>query len=294
MTGSMLLASACVAEAAMLRGSDTTELLEVNHHRVIIPSLPSSFSEYRIGFISDIHLGISVRTEFVAFALDQLASSDLDMLVLGGDLIWYGWQRFSDFVAPQRNMEFARLPKTTRPMAIMNRLQQLLKAIKTRDGILAVPGNHDRRFPEAVCLDPLKSAGVRFLVNSVFSVQRDKQKLTFVGVDDYWRGHPVVPTITSAKPRILICHNPDFILDVLQHLPLQFDLALCGHTHGGQIRLPPFGISPLWRTSDKRLIEGFYSFPRVTSFTSRGLGVSGSFNYRIDCKPEVHVFSLTS
>jgi predicted MPP superfamily phosphohydrolase len=292
--GSMLLASACLAEAAMIRGSDTTELLEINHHMVKIPALPSSFSEYRIGFVSDIHLGISVRTEFVAFALEQLIASDLDILVLGGDLIWYGWQKFSEFVAPQRNREFSQLSKSSRPNAIMNRLHQLLKPIKLRDGILAVPGNHDRRFPDTISLDPLRSAGVRFLVNSSATVKRGDHKLTFEGVDDYWRGRPVVPKLKSVEPRILLCHNPDFILDILQHLPCQFDLALCGHTHGGQIRLPPFGISPLWRTRDKRLIEGFHSFPQVTSFTSRGLGVSGSFNYRIDCKPEVNVFTLTS
>jgi predicted MPP superfamily phosphohydrolase len=56
---------------------------------------------------------------------------------------------------------------------------------------------------------------------------------------------------------------------------LGVDLYLCGHTHGGQIRLPGFGAlitsSEFW----KRYEMGRYEENGTTLYVSRGLGMEG-------------------
>ena len=54
---------------------------------VAIPGLPRAFDRYRIGFFTDIHLGIWVPDEWVAWGIEKLRAARPDMLVLGGDYI---------------------------------------------------------------------------------------------------------------------------------------------------------------------------------------------------------------
>ncbi len=61
---------------------------EVNNIRHRIPLLPPGATTVRAGFISDIHLGPTTPRRLVDAAFDHLASSDLDVLLLGGDYVF--------------------------------------------------------------------------------------------------------------------------------------------------------------------------------------------------------------
>jgi predicted MPP superfamily phosphohydrolase len=66
-------------------------------------------------------------------------------------------------------------------------------------------------------------------------------------------------------------HAPSSLIDVADH---PFNVALCGHTHGGQIALPDG--RPLWVASgplSRRYNAGRYSLRRDTTLlVSRGVG----------------------
>jgi predicted MPP superfamily phosphohydrolase len=91
--------------------------------------------------------------------------------------------------------------------------------------------------------------------------------------------------------RVLLYHSPDL---AQQAAELGFDLYLCGHTHGGQIRLPLIGA--LLTSSDygKRFEMGRHRVGPLTLYVSRGIGMEGGSapRARLLCPPEVTVWTL--
>ena len=87
-------------------------------------------------------------------------------------------------------------------------------------------------------------------------------------------------------------HSPEGLLSLRGHA---FDVAFCGHTHGGQVALP--GGRPLWMPGgplNRRYAHGAHEladFDRATMIVSRGIGCSG-LPVRMFASPEVHVCTL--
>ena len=90
-----------------------------------------------------------------------------------------------------------------------------------------------------------------------------------------------------AAPTLLLSHNPD----LLPLVPNGVDLTLCGHTHGGHVRLP--GIGPIVTSSayGRRFAAGWVRTPAL-GYVSRGPGV-GVLPVRWDCPPEVTLLTLS-
>jgi predicted MPP superfamily phosphohydrolase len=92
---------------------------------------------------------------------------------------------------------------------------------------------------------------------------------------------------------LLLYHSPDLMPEAVE---LGVDLYLCGHTHGGQIRLPLIGA--LITSSDfwKRYEMGRYEEGRTTLYVSRGLGMEGlgAPRARFLAPPEIVLWTLDS
>jgi len=91
---------------------------------------------------------------------------------------------------------------------------------------------------------------------------------------------------------LLLYHSPDLMPEAVE---LDIDLYLCGHTHGGQIRLPLFGA--LITSSDfwKRYEMGRYEENNTTLYVNRGLGMEGlgAPRARFLAPPEVVLWTLS-
>jgi predicted MPP superfamily phosphohydrolase len=136
---------------------------------------------------------------------------------------------------------------------------------------------------------------LKLLINQEFSIKRGEQSLEVFGVDDYLTGIPTTPPTRSplkdgVSKRIILSHNPDYISALLKRPEHSFSLALCGHTHGGQVVLPIVGPIAA-QVVDRRFISGLHNLDNRIVYTSRGLGVVG-LPFRLDCPPEVSVFTL--
>jgi predicted MPP superfamily phosphohydrolase len=72
------------------------------------------------------------------------------------------------------------------------------------------------------------------------------------------------------------------------------DLFLCGHTHGGQVRLPFWGAVITMSKHHKRFESGLYDVGGVPMYVNRGVGCEGGSAPRVRflCRPEVAVFDL--
>jgi predicted MPP superfamily phosphohydrolase len=86
--------------------------------------------------------------------------------------------------------------------------------------------------------------------------------------------------------RILLNHNPD-AKDLVRSY--EWDLMLCGHTHGGQVCLPFIG-APFAPVRDKRYLHGLYAWNKRWLHISSGVG--NLHGIRFNCRPEVSLLTV--
>jgi hypothetical protein len=239
------------------------EKLEVSFH---FSDLPPAFDGYKVLFLSDLHLdGLDGLTEEVIRIIRQ---TPVDMCILGGD---FRMRTYGPFAAA------------------LCQLRLLLPEIRAKDGILGVLGNHD-------CLeivDSLKDLGVSFLVNDARAVERAGQCIWIVGADDchYFKAHDLESAFGGLPLQtfsILVSHSNEVYKEALKYRP---NLFLCGHTHGGQILIPPFGPIFTHSKAPRRFCCGKWDYEGMPGYTSAGAGVSG-VPVRFNSKGEVTVVTL--
>jgi predicted MPP superfamily phosphohydrolase len=269
------------------------------HVTVRLPSLPAAFDGYRIGFLTDIHLGIWVPDEWVTESLELLKAERCNILVLGGDYIGIPDSKVWERLGIVRNQKFTGLTHRTACEKLFPAARSLVGQIPFPDGIIAVAGNHEHWNSSRIFLETFRSTpGFTLLRNEFFSISRGGSSLTLYGTDDFLTGIPYLPRPTSsnnqlpARCEILISHNPDLVAFGLMRdgERFRFDLSLCGHTHGGQIRIPGLGAAT-YQVAYTKFGAGLASEFGKQIYTSRGLGVV-SVPFRIGCPPEVTVLEL--
>jgi predicted MPP superfamily phosphohydrolase len=91
--------------------------------------------------------------------------------------------------------------------------------------------------------------------------------------------------------RLLLYHSPELMPVATE---LDINLYLCGHTHGGQIRLPLYGALLTASKLGKRFEMGHYQLGSTHLYVSRGVGLEGmgAPRVRLFCPPEITLFSL--
>lgn len=103
------------------------------------------------------------------------------------------------------------------------------------------------------------------------------------GVDDL---PGTLAQITDDAPVVLMAHEPD----IFPHVPARVSLTVCGHTHGGQVRLPNYAPYVPSRYGDRfargHIVEGGRHL-----VVSAGLGCS-AVPVRFGVPPEIVVVEL--
>ena len=117
--------------------------------------------------------------------------------------------------------------------------------------------------------------------------------LWLAGVDDYWWGEPDLGAALAGVPAgaavVLLCHNPDY----LEAQPdARVGLAVCGHTHGGQVYLPGLGYRFNPSRHGDKYRYGLVAAPAHPAYVTSGLGEAGA-PLRLGAPPEVAILTLT-
>lgn len=274
----------------------TEAALSLENLNLPIDGLPPAFDGYRIGFLTDIHLGIWMSEAMIRRAIEAVREQKVDLLILGGDYILVNETNVLESCGVISNPHFAGLEKRTATGLIYESFADILSTTQGfSDGILAVVGNHDRWNMFPTFLDQMrKTSSVRILINEEAVIQRGEQTLRFFGSDDYLTGIPTLPPVLplsdKVSKRILITHNPDYVSATLSQAQSLYSLALCGHTHGGQIVLPALGPVAA-QVLDRRFISGYNYVANTHIYTSRGIGYVG-LPLRFNCNPEATIITL--
>jgi predicted MPP superfamily phosphohydrolase len=172
-------------------------------------------------------------------------------------------------------------------------LAERLGAIPAPLGRYAVLGNHDLWTDYRHIEERLERAGITLLTNRNVQLPYPYDNVWICGLDDEWSGHPDPRAAFDGAhgARIVLMHAPSGLLDMNGE---RFDLALCGHTHGGQLALPGGKalIVPKGELS-RRYVRGQFTVPNGgTLVVSCGVGCS-TLPFRTFSPPDIIVCELT-
>lgn len=238
------------------------------------PDVPEAFDGYRIAFASDFHLESKFKERQLRGTVKALQALAPDVVMLGGD-----YQEGCEYVAPL----FEALAEATPP-----------------DGIYAVLGNNDYERCTELIRSAMQEHGIHLLEQAVDTIYKGEQYILVWGANPYAGRYPTArakrhapssETIGQRDFTILLTHTPDYVEDADISAA---DLALAGHTHGGQVTL--FGLyAPI--TASKygmRYRSGLKRSPQgVPIIISNGLGTSRR-NIRFCAPTDIVVVTLQS
>ena len=215
--------------------------------------VPEEFDGYRIAFASDFHLKSKFKERQLHGTVKALQALAPDVLMLGGD-----YQEGCEYVEPL----FAELSRVTPP-----------------DGVYAVLGNNDYERCTELIRAAMRHHGIRLLEEEVDTLRRGDASIVVWGANPYAGRYDTSPRRDSASPSlnkesfvVLLTHTPDYVEEPEAAVA---DVALAGHTHGGQVTF--FGLyAPVtasrygtrFRTGLRRSSSG------VPIIISGGLGTS--------------------
>jgi predicted MPP superfamily phosphohydrolase len=226
----------------------------------------------RLVQITDPHLGPFMSVERLARICQRAVDKAPDLVLLTGDFL---------------TMESQADPRL---------LQQALAPLKQLPGrVFACLGNHDHEAP-LVVRRALAENGVTLLVDEATTIDTAAGRVQLVGMDFVWRErkehlarvcreHPREP----GALRIVLLHDPGAFV----HLPDgEADLALSGHTHGGQVGLVSLGLPyTMMRAFVKMPDHGLWARGTDRLYVHRGTGHYG-FPLRLGVPSEESVLAV--
>jgi uncharacterized protein len=236
----------------------------VRQNHAWFAGLPSSFENFTILHISDLHVDLSEGA--MKHLVGIVGGLRYDLCVLTGD---YRGATHGPFAASMKGVAQLRAELT--------------------GPIYGVLGNHD-----TIQMVPgLEAMGIRVLLNECETIARGDQRIHLAGIDDahfYEAGDiaKAVSPIPDGEFSILLSHTPEVYH---QAADAGIDLMLSGHTHGGQLCLP--GSIPITLESvlPRRMGAGAWQYRGMKGYTSAGVGTS-LLAVRLNCPPEITLHVL--
>jgi predicted MPP superfamily phosphohydrolase len=248
-------------------------LLFVRSVELAYESLPEQWDGRTIVFFSDVHIGPGYPPERLERVVSAINEADPDLVLFGGDLVD---------------------SETPTDAAYRDRVGAILARIKAPSGKLAIAGNHDNRLRAELTLARrmLEAGGFTLLINQA----REIDGLVVGGLDESYFGKPDFQKTFQAFPenlfRLVLMHQPDYLPGQSGH---DYDLALSGHAHNGQVTF--FGKPILTVYSGSEYTYGTYDLgnehpgKEKRLHVTAGLGTVG-IHARFFAPPEIVVIKL--
>lgn len=222
--------------------------------RVDVPlaNLPQELAGFTIVQLSDIHVGPTIKRDYVQAIVDRVNQLDADLVAITGDVV---------------DGSVAQLRAHTAPLG----------GLRSRHGSYVVTGNHEYYSGAMAWMREFERIGLRGLHNRHVVIAHRSARFVLAGVTDFSAGafdaaqasDPLAALAGSPPdlPRILLAHQPR---SASAAEAAGFDLQLSGHTHGGQ-----FWPWNLFVPLQQPFTAGLHRLGRLAVYTSRGTGYWG-------------------
>lgn len=224
------------------------------YHHVTDKQIPDQFTNFRIFFISDIH-----RRRINKKTIEKI-KEPIDIIIIGGDIT-------EKFVPLQRTIKnIRRLKKWQQP-------------------IYFIWGNNDYEAQPDRLARMLRQENVIILTNSNDTIIRGNRTISILGLDCFTYGEPRLDLAMQGAQgsfMILLTHDPEAFYLLSDQELQSIDIALAGHTHGGQIRI--MGVGPYER-------GGLDKYKNTKILISEGYGYS-SLPFRLGTNSQCHVITF--
>jgi predicted MPP superfamily phosphohydrolase len=244
----VLLAILVLTGAAL---ADSNLRIVTTEYEVSPAGLPEGFDGFRIAVVSDLH-GKRFETENARLAAD-LREASPDLIAVTGDLFDQSGQ--------------------------LDYVYETISMLLTVAPVYYVTGNHEWATGDALeAMSLIETLGARVLRNETEVLTRGGDRIVLCGVDDP-NGFADMETpaevyamgaASGAECSVLLAHRNT---ELDEYAAAGFDLVLCGHGHGGIVRMPFIGglFSP-YRTLFPRRTAGVETIGGTLAVISRGLG----------------------
>ena len=254
---------------------------QVREVEIRFEGLPESFDGYRLVHISDIHArSYAARRESLQRAVDMINGLKPDLITFTGDLI-------------------------TLDATELDPVNEILRKLKSEDGIMSVVGNHDY----GIYADPSDKSSSRRILSEVIEeeermgwnvlmddnriIKRGQDSIAVIGVQNTSpsRHFPSKGNLRKASVgtegmfRILLTHDP--MHWEAEILGKDYPLTLSGHTHAMQFSI--FGWSP--SSLIFKEYRGLYTKDDQHLYVNIGLGET-ILPFRIGTRPEITLITL--
>ena len=259
--GSLVFGGAVFGDAWLRQPTN----VEVCQTPLEVSKVPSG-KKLRIVHLSDLHM--HNFNPYFKQVVETANALKPDMILLTGD-----------YVEEARNLS-----------GVLDFLGQL----KAPAGIFAVQGNWEYwALIEGKNLqEKFRGKGVQLLLNQRADIEYSGIPVSVLGIDFPSSSGSVQQLNDSAdreRVNIALSHVPAFQHEIMDGTA---DLILCGHTHGGQVRLPLLKPFHLPRHSGS-FVDGLYRVGNngTPLYVTRGIGTS-VMPLRFFCPPEISLIEL--
>jgi len=280
----MLLISIITGLTVMVYGMIHAQNTRVVTYDVTIDKTVGDQKKMKLILIADLHMSVNSKHKTIQKMVDLINAEDADAVVIAGDIFTSSYESMDD---PDRYAE-------------------ILRGIRSKYGVFAVYGNHDVEetlfggFPISPISKAFRTKQMEeFFLDAGFNVLYDEtvmlnDEVQLVGrVDGEKAGdgtavrksaEELLKDIDSEKPVIVLEHEP---IDFANLKEYGADLALCGHTHAGQI-FPGNLIVPFFNEN----AFGYKVVSGLQTIVTAGVGFYGP-PMRVGTDSDISVVNLT-
>jgi predicted MPP superfamily phosphohydrolase len=236
---------------------------------IAIARLPRAFDGYRLLHLSDLHISRLFPASWTEAVVSRSNALNVDLVAITGDFI--------DGSLENRRADIAPLEK-----------------LKARDGVYAIPGNHEYFFGYEDWMSHYAGLGIRMLTNRHAVIQRGDAQIVLAGVTDLAavRSRFPSPDLDAAlrgapdsAPAVLLDHQPR---TAGRAAKAGIALQLSGHTHGGMV----MGLDRLVARSNNGFVSGLYAVDGMALYVNNGTGLWPGFAVRLGRPSELTVITL--
>ena len=261
--------------------------IDVTKYTISNEKIPEEFNGFKIVQLSDFHSqGYRNTTEDI---INKVKHINPDIIVMTGDIV--SWD-----------------------MEDIDEVKVLIKSLVELYPIYYIDGNHEhlaeilRPGKYVAFIEFMKELGVTTIKNDYIEIYKGDKSINLYGINLPLDGatglyvnkfqleknyvEKTLPEANEEKFNILLAHTPTFIK---QYSQWGADLVLCGHMHGGIVRIPftNIGLLSPERTIFPKYAAGKFKVNGSIMIVNRGIGGS-SFDLRLFNNPEITVITLKS